>query len=198
MSTKIYQAYKIKTGRFNDFLLHIRQETIKVAIPRIENLMAAVKPEALAQWLEDYRIKEASEKMQRRGQWEIVLKLLKKNHDNQYAFNPVDLGSGWTFFLDNRYFYGWPWGMIKLSDEVIQTFGDGIKDFCYWNNTDRPDDVSRQEWKNRERKWNQIWNRGEFIHRLDYRILDFSPGAYQSIFEVESILFPDQYKNLTG
>lgn len=36
---------------------------------------------------------------------------------------------------------------------------DGVEHYGYWNNTDRPDEVSEEEWQQRERDWDSVLGR---------------------------------------
>ena len=43
-----------------------------------------------------------------------------------------------------------------------------MKDFCYWNCTDRPSDISEEEWQRRARFWNRVYlpEADGFLYRL--------------------------------
>lgn len=52
--------------------------------------------------------------------------------------------------------------VIAQSDLNLFGFDPGSPfwDYCYWNNTDKPDDVTRGEWAGRRRVWNALLDRG--------------------------------------
>lgn len=59
------------------------------------------------------------------------------------------------------------YGMNKFKETKIPRY---LKNFEYWNNTDRPEEVEYKEWIKRERFFDKIIER---LERVDYQPLDF-------------------------
>lgn len=197
MSTKIYQGYRVKVKDFNGFLAHLRAATLEKAAEHVKLLLSALLPEKedelIKAWYPDFPngLSEGVNPEFIKGYLKLnyLEKLFEGNHDNQMRGNVFDLQSGFTFFLVGGYFYGWPWGTFILSDKIVLAY-DKAEDYCYWNSTDGPEEVSRSVWQRRAKTWNLIHDRGEFIYRLDYRTVDYSPGCYISAIEIQELVLP--------
>ena len=48
--------------------------------------------------------------------------------------------------------------LINAHNNVIEAFEkmDGVEKYPYWNNSDRPDEISGEEWKTRGKEWNEV------------------------------------------
>lgn len=201
MSIKIYQAYRVSVRDFNPFLKHIRTETLKVAAKHVRELMDALLPEKVEELVkdrfpnfpDDIRVGVDPEFVKNYLKLEYLEKLFREHHDNQYRSDVFDLQSGFSFFLLGGSFYGWPWGTFTLSDEIVLSYGK-VVDYSYWNNTDRPDEISLREWGRRQKKWATIHTNGEFTYRLDYRTVDYSPGCYTSAVEIQELVLKKENK----
>lgn len=195
MSIKIYQAYRVKVRDFNPFLKYLRLETLKKAAYHVKTLMDCLLPEKVEELVKgrypdfpnDIRVGIDPEFVKSYLKLEYLEKLFREHHDNQYRGDPFDLQSGFSFFLSGSYFYGWPWGTFILSDEIVLAYKKA-EDYSYWNNTDRPEEVSQREWNRRSKLWWLIHERGEFTYRLDYRTVDYSPGCYTSAVEIQELV----------
>lgn len=83
------------------------------------------------------------------------------------------------------------YALVRVSDaeELINTFTKGgiWKDFSYWNNSDRPDDVTSTQWSRRKNVWDEIFAESSIpadvgininMLRTDQKILN-----YQKFFD---------------
>ena len=63
----------------------------------------------------------------------------------------LDLNCGWGIWIPEtgRYALACPWG----EEHLLADIPDCATSYAYWNNTDRPDDVSSQEWTRRRKAW---------------------------------------------
>lgn len=59
----------------------------------------------------------------------------------------IDSSSTWAYI---RPIYG---GAIHISNLKILHIGDYVEDYSYWNNTDLPDHITREEWEKRGEEW---------------------------------------------
>jgi hypothetical protein len=193
MSTKIYRGYRVRAEHFNDFLRHLRQGTMEKAVGQVKAIMAAVKPEVIPALIEKYHLADfkprdglPSDFVEQCARYQFVEEKLKEHHDNQARFEVFDVQAAWVFFLSGEYFYGWPSDMIQLEHEKVMAFGR-VEDYCYWNSTDGPEEISREEWEAR----GEMWHKVTLNPRLIYYIVDYSPGSYESQGEImQRILAP--------
>lgn len=72
-------------------------------------------------------------------------------------------------------FEGKTYGVAFGADRIIQLFLDlpQIHDFHYQNQTDQPENISDEEWKERERVWDSVLGNRTFAENaLQYRLFD--------------------------
>lgn len=192
MSRKIYEAYKIKQSRLEDFLKYVHDPTLDKAFEQVKFLLAHLKPEAIEKQTKlFYKVESLSELEGKQfliAKWETLLELLKKNHDEIERRNPFNLQSGWNVYPHGRFFYGWPWGKFQMEQDYILAF-DGVEDFSYWDNTDRDENVTARKWSARGTIWEEILENPQMA-RLVFKIIDFSPMAFDAQSYFEAKLFP--------
>lgn len=66
----------------------------------------------------------------------------------------INMLMGVTVFPYGRGTVGIAWGDPKLVDAFLAR--SEILDFSYWNNTERPDNVTTAEWRKRKRAWDKL------------------------------------------
>lgn len=190
MSTKIYEAYRIPASQFSEFLFFIYKETIDKFVSKAENLIGRIDKYSLEKMMQRYSVKEEAKQEanwpehKRWLKWEFLRDAFREHaHTDNYLF---DVQSGWVFYPNGRYFYGWPWGDTKLDEETVLKFEDA-EDFSYWDDTDKPEEISTREWRRRGIKWDEI-----LLHqrerKLTFYTIDFSKDAYQTAWSIEKSL----------
>ena len=188
MSTKVYNAFSVKMP-FNKFysLLEkeIRPAVQAFGIKRLKKLAvlnavetydaATIKNEKP----EEILVKGILDIMERQRK---VEKTQQRDPEVDYSFEVLMYPS-----KGNRI----PFRILTEHEKSYVCFTNdlfpGIKEESYWNNTDRPDDVSPQEWRRRARLWNS---------RLDSR-----PVCYTAC-EIDEFLYrmmpsESEFKSLT-
>ncbi len=94
----------------------------------------------------------------------------------------------------------------KFREEYKNIVSNDFTIFDYWNNTDKPDNISDEEWENRESVWNNIIDRtysGEFneftttiesynIYSPDC-IMKYIPSEYECLLRYHRELTEDNY-----
>jgi len=201
MSIKIYQAVKVPVSGFNAFAKFVREETLQMALAHTKALLGALKAEALLCALKAEKVKELKEgryvylKNHEKGdliiRWYYTLELFKEHNDSIDSLSLFSLESGWNFFVYEDYFYGWPWGTFILPEEKYLNYpGTKIRDYCYWDNVDRPDNVTEGAWRERGERWKYIIDNLE-KNKLVFCTVSFAPMAYDSQIWLENkILLP--------
>lgn len=180
MSTKIYYAWVCDIDKLNEFIDLIRPQVYNKAEKTIRNLMSHLTKKTI----EEQREQNKYIKNENRLKLEAVLKRCREA-SKSFSRNPaIDIDFSLNIWLYNNRAYIIPIG--ELKDLSIPEFA---KDFSYWNNTDSPDDITEEEWNNRDYIWSQI-NCGEGVHnhnarRLNHSIIDMSALYGDIDFEIE-------------
>jgi hypothetical protein len=75
---------------------------------------------------------------------------------------------------------------------------EGVEDYCYWNNTDEPDDVTRRQWEARGKTWDKVclnhWDEG----RMTHEVIKADSTTHTGLFEVAKIVFNGNDDKATG
>jgi hypothetical protein len=196
MSTKIYTAWKIPQEKLNVFIDVMHKDMFDKAVNYISTMAdALVLSEEGIQTLKRTH-GEGAENDQRKVK-ELKVSLLLDMCEKAAAIperTPVDVECGINLWLYEKHFFCMPihprWmGMPEnLSDRL-----DWAEDFSYWNNTDRPEHLTEEEWDQRGFTWNQI-NCGEGTashnaRRLYHSVVEFRPpSSYISKAEIQMAL----------
>ena len=180
MSIKIYEAYRIPRKNLNEFLPLMRKATIEAVRERAEIiLLNAQMPffnKKVAKLERDTRKKhgelpdffvEAGDYYIKREIWNYFEERTKKA-----SMSPLrsyfDLDSSANVWIDGRYTYIIPYGLTTMPDV------DYLEDYRYFNNTDRPEDMTAAQWGARYRKWNKLALDDHNATRLVYDIISMS------------------------
>lgn len=159
MSTKIYEAYRVKRNADIWPLLHDlgergREEAKKV-LRAIYTAMLA--QDEMRQLVVDMCKLETSEKVTPyycgayiRQQWGAQLSRAEKND--------FDLEVSLNIFHSGKRFYIIPYPGSGLFGRCLEFLKEEprLEDFAYWNNSDRPDHISARAWGQRARIWDRI------------------------------------------
>lgn len=86
-------------------------------------------------------------------------------------------------------------GALPRLLDVLQEPNDWTEKYGYWNNTDRPEDVSDEEWATRERLWESVirepaWNR----RRLDIDVM--TPAMLEAHWDSAAWNMQEEFKAL--
>ena len=111
--------------------------------------------------------------------------------------NPsVDLSLEVVLFPRKKNTLGIYFGANKLVTEHIKTL-PGWEDYSYWNNTDRPETVSNQEWKERKKVWDDVMpNNGTPIeHGLSFQLLPVEWVVFDINKEDEDVVLCETFEN---
>lgn len=183
MSTKIYQAYRVKRSRLNEFLDIAHSRMFAAARAQVVLLMRQFDPAdmpPLPDWVETSKNKaRAARNIERRRRYDKAIKLCKSAAESHLRNPTCDIECGLNIWLDARYAYAIPYGEGKSANVLRKNLPPWIEDYAYWNNTDEPKDVSWRAWRARGRKWNKLclgegkqsWN----ARRLLHVVVDLSP-----------------------
>lgn len=153
MSTKIYFAWRCKTRVFSPtFLPAYRKFQLDETAKYVRRIFRAAK-----QKVNEKSLKTFLAEAQRASELKTV--------------DPCDIDSKLNVWFHKSYAYAIPVGGQRNDDFKTPR---GVEEYPYWNNTDRPDDVSAQAWRARERTWDAVclggnqgdWNDTRLVHTV--------------------------------
>lgn len=177
MSTKIYQAYRAPLDRFVDLIDWARDSMMAAAGSRVDELMQAVKPEAIGTPPDHVKRPEAERSWELLKRLKCVMDLVREDAQSPYK-SPFNLSCGFNLWVHGEHVY-----MIPIGERFITEWLDldppgWLEDFRYWNNTDPPDDIGWWVWEERGKVWEQICTgQGSASHnarRLYHEVVDGS------------------------
>jgi hypothetical protein len=183
MSTKIYYGYRCSVKTFNEvFLPAFREHCLAKVQERIELLMDAVLPEKIREyyenknWQEEMPYEEFLVKKEKFFRFRTVFKLAcEASKDDKRNFISC-LDCSLNVWLHKNNVYIIPYGETWIYDDF--KLPEGAEDYSYWNNTDRPDEISNRKWNERRNNWEAVclndWNKS----RLNHIIIDLKQDNF--------------------
>ena len=190
MSTKIYRAWRLPAENLNAFFDQARPQMYGRVLDRVESIAMKVSDESVTTYLEkqrqDYVTRGWTKLAERdysltgwKAAWfrtEKALEYIQRARDHVHGYLMIDCG--FNVWLHEGSAYVIPWGSWGYHDElVLQPY---VRDYSYWNNTDKPDDIPDDEWSERGDTWGKINLYGDDAynrHRLEYSVVDLDRGG---------------------
>ncbi len=178
MSTKIYYAYRMPHRLFSEaFLPTFRKHVFATAAEETTRLMEHVPVEDLKKMYEEG--KESRWKKVSFKKWQAVPKyrlgtlfnnMVEASKSKARSGICIDcslnvwLHKGWMYCI----LYGEHWLWEKYTPPA------GVEDYCYWNNTDEPDNVTRRQWQAREKNWDAVCLKDHNATRMVHEVIHAS------------------------
>lgn len=189
MGTKIYEAYRIPIPRLNEFIDIARAGAWTKAYKVTDNLITIALKEnnitfdSMPPHIKELAAREGAEKVwnayKNSKGWNLIEDLVVNREGKDPLFN---LTCGLNIWLRNGRAYIIPIG--SYMDLSISRLPGWVEDYCYFNNVDRPEEITSRQWKQREKTWEKInLGRGVSDHnarRLYHAILD---STFMGLFE---------------
>lgn len=177
MSTKIYEAYRFPPYRLNEFLEFVDAAMFKNVADRVEVFMGQLKPEKVMEAVEERKkdknwAKISDIKLGCFSRFEIVVDMLKEAGKMRER-TPFDIDCGWNLWHYKDHFYAIPWG-VQFAREGIE-YPEWMESYAYWNSTDRPDEVTQEEWDNRRDTWEEVCLKEWNLHRMTHNVVEMTP-----------------------
>jgi hypothetical protein len=135
MSTKIYNAWRFPHSNLADFIDQIHAHMMEKIISQAKKLMEGVD--------KDYHPDKP-------GQLKKILfnaYILSKSHYRIFNFD-----CGVNLYPQKRWIYALPYGGY-YTFETFEPNGKNIEEYSYWNNSDKPDEISTRSWNTRAKNW---------------------------------------------
>lgn len=163
MSTKIYEAYRFKKGRLNEFMGLIDSELIPQIKDYAYEIYKGIKDEAIEKRREERNYDDDfSDEFIRE---ELFDNLIRDACDSVER-DLFDLTASFNFWIRGEYVYTIPYFESWLGEI---DYPDWVEDYAYWNNSDRPEYISNEEWNKRRELWEEInsnWDKGRLVHLI--------------------------------
>jgi len=169
MSTKIYHAWKVEIKKLNEFIDFVRPQVLENASNIILELMPNVTKEGIDKQKKEHPYYHKENELRLECLFDICREISNSNMKSRR----FDVDFSLNIWLRNNYAYVIPIGYYHWFDVPPNT-----KDFKYFNNTDRPEGLSEEEWDFRREAWDNI-NCGQGVsahnsRRLQHTIIDMS------------------------
>lgn len=217
MSTKIWEAYRLPKDKLNEITDILHDTLFNYYIFFIKTVIDNMKPEYIAEKLKEddkknyavFLYKNYDEKLipnkMDRVKYEIYIEEAIKAAAKSERTLIYDIECGFNCWFDDKYAYIIPiyslgmfgWDRIKL---VFPTY---VEDYHYQNSTDKPENITQEEWETREAKWKELClGEGKASHnarRFYHEIINLCPpDNINSRVELELSIFPEKLKNDLG
>lgn len=191
MSTKIYNGYKINITslyKLNEFCQELGQ---KIKQKR-EELIQETYCELIQELLVTICSSERSEKLENYNYTLIgnIFNFLKKEKESKRR-NIYDFGFNVMFFPFKTKTLAMLFCEKKEFIEIWEEY-DCVDEYVYFNNTDKPDHISKRHWTQRRKEWDVALKYDipslsglQFIPRIEYDLF---------VFENELKVFEDMSK----
>jgi hypothetical protein len=185
MSTKIYEAYRLPIKNLNKFLERAKNHSINKVSERVQMLMDNMKPEGfykvlLKKYKEEKYIKEHFNdgSPSRYTQFDVVMDCCKEAAAGSRRDPIFDIECGWTARLydDDAFLIPYGEGYLRKGFRKPKL----TKDFSYWNNTDKPTNVSNAEWDRRYKTWNKLFK----LPVMMFHIVDLKFDSVNSVVDI--------------
>lgn len=171
MSTKIWAAVRIPASRLNEYIALCRAHSLDKFYQEADVLFNFMDFKKIVR---DCRaspyLKKTTGRIIRWRAVESMVEAYKKGSaSSQRSLFAVD--SGLNIWLNGEYAY-----IIPVETSLPEC--DWSEDYHYQDQTDRPEDISEEEWESRSKKWDEVclndWN----STRLYHEIVSFSADGY--------------------
>lgn len=161
MSTKIYNGFRLAED-LDPFVFLDRAMT--AASPVRDRLDLEMLTESATFWLDRHVFGLVQDRLGddqsplAEAWWALAERqrdLRSKGRTNTLDYDPHSL----TIGLGRDHVTGRILGVVMTDRELLRgavTALDGVQEYAYWNNSDRPDNVTKTEWKARRDAWDRV------------------------------------------
>jgi hypothetical protein len=193
MSTKIYTAWRCSVWTFEqDFVPAFRKHCMKQVVARVKKLAAAVKDERLKEiyetkgWAKEHTYDQflalKEDFIRVREVFREAAKASKKlERDVLFC-----LDCSFNVWFNNHKAYIIPYGEHWITEGFKPP--KGVEDYAYWNNTDKPDELTDRQWAARKRKWDEVclnsWDATRLVHQI------INAGDNIGLYEIATSVMP--------
>lgn len=160
MSTKIYNGLKAKDSNPFIAMAHIKQVIEPLFYEKFSALVAEAEEAKDATWADRFILEGKEwEKPIADSRWPSrdVYKIVEELRQARSWYSPADIGYDVTLMPNGK---GRPLVLVfglQVSDYVqALVSANVVEEYGYWNNSDRPEEISASAWGARAKAWNRI------------------------------------------
>lgn len=155
MSTKIYYGMRCKTENLQEEIQSLHKQMFDLAVKKSKALVDNYFIPKKDEWIEYLKKQDNPniEFIEKNADWHPVYFCLiaHKRASHQTYRDIFDVDCSFNLFIQGEWTYINPFGPFPII-ENIQESGTLVK-YPYWNNTDEPEGVSREDWEKRDDEW---------------------------------------------
>jgi len=177
MSIKIYNAYRAEISHLNDVLLDAKDQIYKKTFDRIKSIADKMTPQGFYKSM-NFMNKHNKIDLGTYDKQTLIFNIAKEASKAD-TFDLFNFDFGYRIYLDTNYAYLIPWGSNNYWDNIDYRYS--VIGYSYWNNTDAPIHVSKEEWEARSIVWRDLLKQPVLI----YNIIKLSDPYLYADFEVE-------------
>ena len=173
MSTKIYDAYRIKDRHLGALMRALQQYKTENYQNKLRGVIWALDELGVSDIREYRKEIHRREKMTRFYTICVELEVSIWQHTDGFVYLKA---------------FGNDVVMQEINNYLQQTLGKRLQEYDYWNNSDQPDGITDKQWAERERTWDKVLSLGEdtFRHFMKIEIFpDFVEDDYALPFWVK-------------
>jgi len=180
MSVKIYTAWRCSLENLPEFHALLHEHMMDSIIKWVRVFMPNIKYELVAKgieyiknhdpWAKDKTLEDIRICFDEWIRLKIIL-LLAYRDSTKPEVGAFDLDCGFNVYISKGHAYILPFGKrCAYDDFAIPSFAE---QYGFWDNTDKPEEVSEEEWKKREDEWGKILDNMDNL-RLQHHVLNLS------------------------
>lgn len=199
MSIKIYHAVKIPANQLIAWQDWFVAECYKIILEEVEVLMTNVKQEDVNKRIEKLRAnsKLTDEQflaelpiIERRVRWEKVCEgMIEASVKCWNGYNP----DCWCNIYPIKDYFLIIYEFPLLISNKKSLLPNWAKEWGYWNNTDKPEEVSEAEWLERDKDWQvAIEDSLRQKRRLSFSLVEAKNFQSNGLGIIESLLFKEK------
>lgn len=170
MSTKIYRAVRCPVGNINNVLLELRNMAMIHAAVEVKRFARGIDAKAVENVAKDMgasRGKDVTKRVLREARYRLAFTEAVESSKRLERAVPLDIDASCNVWIDRNKAYMILYGSVWPNHYVPP----GAEDYCYWNNTDPPDDVTNRAWEVRSKTWDRVvlnhdWDATRMVHTI--------------------------------
>jgi hypothetical protein len=145
MSMKVYYAWKVPADEINTALNSLNDQAIKQEHEFLQEIYDNVPDEKVQE-----KIDEGSKHSEEVIRLSLAIAVAMTHNKLTYPYGDIPPNAACNMWFFEGYWYIIPYGNYKWEVPV------GFQDFAYWNNVDKPEDISDEKWSHRAEVWDSI------------------------------------------
>jgi len=155
MSTKIYYGMRCKTENLQEEIESLHKQMFDLAVKKSKALVDNYFMPKKDEWVELLKKRENPnlEFIENNKDWHPVYfcMIAHKRASYQTYRDIFDVDCSFNFFIQGEWTYINPFGPMQIIENLKES--GTLVHYPYWNNTDEPEGVSREDWDRRGDEW---------------------------------------------